>query len=108
MVLEQPAIIPTEPSWPKYTIMVPLGVFLGLVVGLGLALLLEFMDTSIKAPSDVTRRVELPMLGMIPHLDDVEEEIADLRLAFLTHPNTLIDESFRQLRTRPSSGGALW
>jgi capsular exopolysaccharide synthesis family protein len=99
MLLKQPAELPTEPSWPTFTVMAPLGVFLGVLFGLGLAFLLEFMDTSIKAPSDVTRRVELPMLGMVPHLDDIEEEIADLRLAFLTHPNTLVDEAFRQLRT---------
>ncbi|MCK5558291.1 MAG: polysaccharide biosynthesis tyrosine autokinase, partial [Candidatus Hydrogenedentes bacterium] len=99
LVLHRRAMLPRIPSIPKYTIMIPAGVFLGLVFGLGLALLLEFLDTSIKAPSDVSRRVDLPSLGMVPHLDDVEEDIEDLRLAFLTNPNTIISESFRQIRT---------
>ncbi len=99
LVVHRQATLPRSPSRPKYTIMVPAGVLLGLVFGVGLAFLLEFLDTSIKAPSDVSRRVELPLLGMIPHLDDVEEEIDDLRTCFLDRPDTLIGEAFRQART---------
>lgn len=84
---------------PKWIIMVPLGVLLGLIVGFGLAFLLELIDTSIKGPSDVARRVDLPMLGMVPHGGDLEEDIKDLRLAFATHPDSLIGEAFRQVRT---------
>lgn len=88
-----------EISFPRFQIMVPLGFLLGASIGFGLAFLLEFMDTSIKGPGDVTRRVELPLLGMIPHLDDIEEEIDDMRVAFRTAPGTLISEAFRQVRT---------
>jgi capsular exopolysaccharide synthesis family protein len=95
----QKAVKPREPSNPRWWINIPLGLLLGLVVGFGLTFLLELMDTSIKSPTDVSRRVDLPMLGMVPHLDDLEEEIADLRLAFMTNPNSLIGESFRQIRT---------
>jgi len=97
--LRRPAAKPRKPSMPRWSVMVPLGVFLGLAIGFGLAFLLEFIDTSVKSPRDITRRVDLPVLGMIPHLDDIEDEIADLRLAFLTNPNSLIGESFRQVRT---------
>ena len=55
---------------PKWQIMMPLGMMLGLGLGLGLAFLLELMDTSIKSPSDISRRVDLPLLGMVPHTDD--------------------------------------
>ncbi|MBN1943318.1 MAG: polysaccharide biosynthesis tyrosine autokinase [Phycisphaerae bacterium] len=99
LVLYRRAMPPREPSTPKYIIMIPAGVMLGLVLGVGLAFLLEFLDTSIKAPSDVSRRVDLPLLGMIPHLDDVEEDIEDMRLAFLTNPKAIISEAFRQTRT---------
>ncbi|RKY27766.1 MAG: hypothetical protein DRP83_01765 [Planctomycetota bacterium] len=108
---EQPLVLlrnaqkPRKPSSPKYTILVPLGVFLGMVIGLGVSFLIEILDTSIKAPSDVFRRVELPMLGMVPHLDDVDEEVEDLRTAFLTHPNTIICEAFRQIRTTLTFSG---
>jgi polysaccharide biosynthesis transport protein len=99
VTLRRMAVLPQKPSKPKYIIMVPLGVFLGMIIGVGLAFLLEFMDTSIRAPSDVNRRIELPMLGMIPHLDDVEEDIDDIRLVTASKVDTLIDEAFRQVRT---------
>ena len=95
----QSARRPEEISSPRFVVTVPLGVFLGLAIGLGLAFLLEFTDTSVKSPSDLLRRVDVPMLGMVPHLDDVSEPIRDVRLACLTNPNSLIAESFRQVRT---------
>ncbi len=97
--LRQIATAPREISMPKWSLMMPLGGLLGLAVGLAMAFLLEFVDTSIKSPSDVSRRVDLPLLGMVPHADDMEEEIEDLRLAFMTHPSSLFGEAFRQIRT---------
>ena len=99
MILRGLAEEPKEPSMPKWEIMMPLGIFLGLAVGLGLAFLLELIDTSIKSPSDISRRVDLPLLGMVPHLDDLDEEIEDIRTALLAHPDSLIGEAFRQVRT---------
>ena len=93
------AATPREPTLPQLKINLPLGILLGLIVGLGLAMVLELVDTSIKGPSDVSQRVDLPLLGMVPHQDDLEENIEDFRLAFATHPNSLISEAFRQIRT---------
>lgn len=99
MFLVQSAVEPDRPSMPKWTIMVPLGVVLGLMFGVGLAVLLEFIDTSIRTPSDVGRRVDLPLLGMVPHADDIEEDLSDVRMALLSSPNSLMTEAFRQIRT---------
>lgn len=97
--LRSGAEIPDEPSMPRWGIMLPLGVLLGLALGLGVTFLLEFIDTSIKTPSDITRRVNLPLLGLVPHIRDVEDPIEDLCLAFRGHEGSLIGESFRQIRT---------
>jgi len=94
-----PASVPIEPSMPRWSIMLPVGLFLGLLAGVGLAFLLELMDSSVKSASDITRRMDLPILGMIPHADDLEDDIRDVRLAVMTNPNSLLGESFRQLRT---------
>ena len=90
---------PPEPSFPRWLYMVPAGVVLGILLGLGLAFLLEFTDTSIKGPGDISRRVDLPLLGMVPHTDDLEEDVLDTRLAFQTHQRSLFGEAFRQIRT---------
>jgi len=97
--LRRQATVPRERTMPRWIIMMPIGVVLGLLVGLGLTFLLELIDTSIKGPSDISRKTDLPLLGMVPHSDDLEEDIPDMRLAFQSHPNSLIGEAFRQIRT---------
>jgi len=98
--IRQRAVRPREPSFPpKWYIMGAIGLGLGLLIGFGLSFLLEAIDVSIKGPADITRRVDLPLLGWVPHQDDLEENIKDIRLAFSTHPNSLISEHFRQIRT---------
>jgi len=91
--------IPIKPSWPQYTIMIPLGVIVGLGIGFGLAFLMELMDTSIKSPADIATRIDLPLLGMIPHEDDMDEDIADMRTLMLTNSDSLAGEAYRQIRT---------
>jgi uncharacterized protein involved in exopolysaccharide biosynthesis len=69
----EPAAIPTSPVKPKKMINTLIGGFFGLMLGLSLAFLFEYMDDSIKTPEDAKRLLNLPVLGMIPHFD--EEEI---------------------------------
>ncbi len=99
VVLLQPATEPLEPDWPKMKILVPLGIAVGLLIGVGLAFLLELIDTSVKTPTDITRRVDLPLLALVPHADDVEDEIADFRTACISAPHSLVTEAYRELRT---------
>ncbi|HDZ21025.1 hypothetical protein LCGC14_0017640 [marine sediment metagenome] len=101
------ARVPRERSQPKYAFMVPGGVMLGLLVGLGLTVLLEVIDTSIKKPSDIPRRMDLPLLGMVPHIDDLAEDIPDPRLAMQTFPDSPVGEAFRHIRTRIIFSGPL-
>lgn len=50
----------TEDSRPKYAAMT---VFVALACGLGLALLRDKTDRTLQTPADVTRQVDLPILG---------------------------------------------
>jgi len=51
---------------PKSTVIIPLGIIVGLVVGLGLAFFIEYLDTSVKTIDDVERALQAPVLGVIP------------------------------------------
>lgn len=60
------AVEPTDPFKPRTSMNVAVAFVLGLMAAVGLAFLLEYLDTSIKTPDDVTRHVGLPVLATIP------------------------------------------
>jgi capsular exopolysaccharide synthesis family protein len=62
----QEAQIPTSPSSPKTTRNTALGALLGLILGLGIAFLLERFDRRIQEPKDLEAIYHLPLLGVVP------------------------------------------
>lgn len=57
---------PLLPSSPKVLRNAALGVFLGLMLALGTALLLELMDRRIRSTADAVATLGLPVLGVLP------------------------------------------
>jgi capsular exopolysaccharide synthesis family protein len=58
-----PGLRPVRPNKP---LNIALGVIIGLVVGVGLAFFIEYLDTSVKTIDDVERMLQSPVLGVIP------------------------------------------
>ncbi|HEY5911275.1 MAG TPA: polysaccharide biosynthesis tyrosine autokinase [Verrucomicrobiae bacterium] len=54
------------PFTPRRALNITLGVIIGLVVGVGLAFFIEYLDTSVKTIDDVERALGSPVLGVIP------------------------------------------
>lgn len=63
--IAQEALAPTGPSSPKTSRNTALGLFLGLVLGLGFAFLFEHFDSRIRQPEDLESIYRLPMLGVV-------------------------------------------
>ncbi|HEX7510407.1 MAG TPA: GNVR domain-containing protein, partial [Chitinivibrionales bacterium] len=97
-----------------------IGVMLGLALGIGLALLLEFNDTTIKSNEDVERYLGVSILGTIPHIVHNKKEDMQIRrrsaksktaMTVVQYPrqilnfagdDSVITESYRSLRTNLS------
>jgi capsular exopolysaccharide synthesis family protein len=63
-----PGRLPDKPFKPKTRRDLALAAVLGLSLGVGLALLLEHLDDSIKSVDDLERATSLPSLGVVPLL----------------------------------------
>jgi polysaccharide chain length determinant protein (PEP-CTERM system associated) len=61
-----PANYPNEPSFPKKPVFIGGGFAGGLALALGVSLLLEMQDTSMRSEHDVEAVLRLPVLAMIP------------------------------------------
>jgi len=63
------ADLPLHPDSPKKLRNLLLALFLGLFGGLGLALVMEYLDNTVKSAEDVERYSGLPTLGVVPVFD---------------------------------------
>ena len=65
----------------------------GMLVALGLAFGIEYLDDTVKTPDDVTGKLRLPLLGLVP-------SVRDKRVPLLSEPVPHdFGEAFRSLRT---------
>jgi polysaccharide biosynthesis transport protein len=104
---------PTYPITPNIPRNLELGLVLGLACGIGLAFMLESMDTSIRSMEEVAAISTLPALGTIPlqfanngslrkRLKPITAVAGDLELPSLVtfaRPKSAAAEAYRSLRT---------
>ena len=63
------AVLPQNPIKPNKVMNVAIATVLGVMIGLFLVFVLEYMDTKMKKPEDITKHLDLPILGVIPKED---------------------------------------
>jgi polysaccharide biosynthesis transport protein len=109
-----PAMIPSSPSRPARARNISLAFLVGLVGGVGLALLREYLDNTVKTPDDVETLARLPSLAVVPAFGDsasVGRKAGFLKglssnghekrsgLVAQHSPKSQVSEAFRALRT---------
>jgi succinoglycan biosynthesis transport protein ExoP len=110
-----PALMPTAPSRPNKSRNIFLAILVGLIGGVGLALMREYLDNTVKNPDDVESLSRLPSLAVVPAFvnsnGDGRGRLQKLlrgssnghqeRVALLSHsqPQSAVSEAFRALRT---------
>jgi capsular exopolysaccharide synthesis family protein len=63
-----PAVVPEDPVKPKKKLIVAIAALLAAMAGVGIVLLLEFLNNTFKSTEDVENRLNLPVLGILPLL----------------------------------------
>lgn len=94
-VLEE-AQVPQAPFSPNVRSNVLIASAIGLILAVAGAVLIEYLDDTIKSPADVSRVVNLPSLAAIPVIDG---EDYPSKLVAITDPLSPVVESYRILRT---------
>ncbi|MEJ2430230.1 MAG: SH3 domain-containing protein [Deltaproteobacteria bacterium] len=104
----KPALEPRQPvNLPDTLINTLTGAVIGLVIGLVLALIVETMDTSLGTIEDVEEILGVPVLGVIPSVEEFstgEKGQNGSKLKgrpLITHfaPRSPVSEAYRSLRT---------
>lgn len=90
----------SEVAWPLAKTFLPAGLGIGLLLSFALAYLMELTNTRVRTPRDITRTMQLPLLGFVPDQDDDSFVNGDLATSIRTSPASLTAESFRQIRGR--------
>jgi len=93
----EPASVPTTPISPNVRTNMLLAGVVGLLLSVGAALLLEYLDDTLKTKEDVDQTLNLPTLGIIPHIRKLREP-SD-HLPTMQDPLSHIAEAYRTLRT---------
>jgi len=60
------AVVPGAPFTPDVRKNLLLGSLAGVLLALGLVLAIDYLDDTVKTPEDITRRLKLPFLGLVP------------------------------------------
>lgn len=65
-----PATLPQTPSAPNLLLNTGIGFVLALMIGVMLAFILEMLDKRVKDEDDLLKRYDIPVLGIVPHMED--------------------------------------
>jgi capsular exopolysaccharide synthesis family protein len=96
------ALVPESPVSPSMKINVGAAAVLSFFLGIGLVMLIVFLDRSIKRTTDAQQAAAAPVLGVIPMLAESDLPADDDKARDLyvhTHPTSHVAECCRSLRT---------
>lgn len=88
------AQVPGAPFTPNLPFNLALGLLAGLILGTGSAFGLEWMDDTIKTPDDLTEKLGIPSLGVVPRAQKevpLQKQLDDMR--------SLVSEAYHSVRT---------
>ncbi len=96
------ALVPGVPVAPRLGLNLALAFVLALVAGLGLAFLVEQLDSTVKNQEQLEREFGLTLLGIVPSIRGRgrgEKPVGNIDRYVLDNPNSTVAECVRTVRT---------
>jgi len=100
ILVVEPARVPTAPVRPKTAQNTLLAAVVGMMLGVGLVFLIEYLDDSIRSPEQITSLLRVPVIGVIARMNGgSHNENGNRSLIAVKQPRSPVVEAFRALRT---------
>lgn len=90
------AMPPSSPFKPNKKLILILSMVLGIMLGCGIAILLDVLDNTIKSPDDVQDKLRFPLLGSVPKMATDKKGSFE---QFWQQPQSQFSEALRTVRT---------
>ncbi len=100
--LVEEAVVESDPVSPKIALNLALGGFIAILLGLGIPLLLESLDRSLKNIEDAQLLIDLPLLGTVPLMTGEANKnigFSDQNSRLLTDKSYALTNSFEIIQT---------
>ncbi|MEO8445874.1 MAG: polysaccharide biosynthesis tyrosine autokinase [bacterium] len=94
-----PGIIAAKPSKPNRTLIVFMGLLLGLAASVGYAFTRNYFDHTVKSPDEIENK-GISVLSWIPAIDELKSKLPADEFIVANKPKSPPSEAFKALRTR--------
>ena len=93
------ATVPSEPFYPKKKFIIVASLILSTLMGTGLAVVLQFLDTGFRSLTQLDSMAGVPSLGVVPYLRAAQRNGKSTHQIAAEQPNSAFGEAIRTLRT---------
>jgi capsular exopolysaccharide synthesis family protein len=97
--ITQAAREPTEPYSPNRGANLTLGAIIGVLGGVALAFLLDYLDDTIRTKDELAKIADVPLLGIVPNIEGRGSDTSKKDLFAHHQPKSTISEAYRGVRT---------
>jgi polysaccharide biosynthesis transport protein len=94
-----PASLPVSPASPNYVVNIGVALTIGLALGVGTAVVRDLANDRLRGAADVEVHSGAPVLALVPPARRSGRD-GSRGLVTVDHPDSLVAEAFRDLRTR--------